>query len=100
MNFFRFCRGKACDKDADPVHPKTLENGDTVVQPFDGKQSGSSAGIIESEGSQSATKIARFVLDVIISNAWDLPSSMVEYLNKYINIHIPDKDIKETNLKD
>ena len=59
-----------------------------VFQPYDGKRSGSSAGIIESEDSQSAAKIARFELDVTASNAWDLHSSMVEYLNKYMNIHI------------
>lgn len=59
-----------------------------VFQPYDGKRSRSSAGIIESEDSQSAAKIARFELDVTTSNAWDLPSSMVEYLNKYMNIHI------------
>ena len=100
MTFFRFCRRKSCGKDADPVHPEMQENMDTVVQPCDGKRSASSAGIIDSEGTKSAAKIARFQLDVSTSNAWDLPISMVEYLNKYMHIHIPDKDIKEKILKD
>ena len=100
MKFFHFCRRKSCGKDADPVHPGMQENMDTVVQPCDGKRSASSAGIIDSEGTKSAAKIARFELDVSTSNAWDLPISMVEYLNKYMHIHIPDKDIKEKILKD
>ena len=95
MKFFCFCRRKSCDKDADPVHPEMQENMDSVVQPCDGKRSASSADILDSEGTQSAAKIARFELDVSTSNAWDLPISMVEYLNKYMHIHIPDKDIKE-----
>ena len=72
----------------------------TVVQSCDGKRSASSAGIIESESFQSAAKIARFELDVSTSNAWDFPSSMVEHLNKYIHVHIPNKSIKEQILKD
>ena len=56
--------------------------------------------MIESEGSQSAAKIGKFEIDVSISNAWNFPISMVEYLNKCIHIHIPDKDIKEKILKD
>ena len=100
MKFFRFCRRKSCDKDADPVHPEMQENMDTVVQPCDGKRSASSAGIIDSEGTQSAAKIAIFELDVSTSNACDLPSSMEEYLNKYMHIHIPDRAIKEKILQD
>ena len=73
---------------------------DTVVQPCDGKRSASSAGIVDSEGTQSAAKIARFELDVSTSNACDLPIRIVEYLNKYMHIHIPDKDIKKKILKD
>ena len=56
--------------------------------------------MIESEGSQSAAKIGKFELNVSISNAWNFPINMVEYLNKCIHIHIPDKDIKENILKD
>ena len=56
INIFRFSRRKSCDKDADPVHPKMQENVDTLVQPCYGKQSASSAGIIESEGFQKAAK--------------------------------------------
>ena len=100
MKFFCFCRKKYCDKDSDPVHPKMQENVDAVVQPCDGKWNANSAGIIESEGSQSAVKIARFELDVTTSNVWDFPSSIVKYLNKYMNILIQYKDIKEKNLKE
>ena len=100
MKFFRFCRRKSCDKDADPVHPEMQENMETVVQPYDGKRSASSTGIIDSEDTQIAAKIARFDLDVSTSNAWNLPISMVEYLNKYMHVHIPDKDIKEKILKE
>ena len=73
-----------------------------VFQLYDGKRSGSSAGIIESEDSQSAAKIARFELDVTASNAWDLPSSMVEYLNKYMKFifHLRYKRKKFKELKD
>ena len=77
MKFFRFCRRKSCDKDADPVHSEMQENMDTVVQPCDGKRRARSAGIIDSEGTQSAANIARYELDVSTSNAWDLPISMV-----------------------
>ena len=76
------------------------ENTDTVVQSCDGKRSASSSGIIHSEGTQSAAKIAKFELDVSTSNIWDLPISMAEYLNKHMHIHIPDKKIKEKILKD
>ena len=34
------------------------------------------------------------------NNAWDLYISMADYLNKYMNIHTPDKDIKENILKE
>ena len=90
MKFFRFCCRKSCDKDADPVYAKMQENVASVVQPCNGKRSASSVGIIKSEGSQSAAKIVRLELDVSTSNTWDLPINMVEYLNKYIHIHIPD----------
>ena len=60
MKFFRFCRRKSCDKEADPVHPEMQENMDTVVQPCDGKWSASSVGITDSEDTQSAAKITRF----------------------------------------
>ena len=39
-------------------------------------------------------------VDVATSNAWDLPISMGEYLNKYTYIHILDQDIREKNLKE
>ena len=76
-------------------------NMNRVVQPCDGKRSASSANIIETEGSQSAAKIVRFKLDVYTSNGWDLPIrvSMVEYLKKYMHIHILSKDIKEKILR-
>ena len=76
-------------------------NMNRVVQPCDGKRSANSANIIETEGSQSAAKIVRFKLEVYSSNGWDLPIrvSMVEYLKKYMHIHILSKDIKEKILK-
>ena len=85
----------------DLVHPKMQENVGTVVQPCHRKRRASSAGIIERErGSQRAAKIARFELDVSTSNVWDMPISMIEYLNKCTHIQISDKDMKEKISKD
>ena len=51
-------------------------------------------------GSQRAAKIARFELDVSTSHVWDMPISMIEYLNKCTHIQISDKDMKEKISKD
>ena len=71
-----------------------------MVQPCDGKRNTSSSGKDGIEGSRIAAKITRFELDIPIDNALDFPISMVGYLDKYINIHIPVKDIREKVLKD
>ena len=62
------------------------------------KTSDISVGIDGSEDFQIATKIPRFELDFSTNNAWVLPISMTNYLNRYMNIHI--LDIRETFLKD
>ena len=99
MRFFHFCRWNSCDKYVDPVQLKVQEKVDTVVQPCDGKRNTSSTGKDGIECSRIAAKI-RFELDIPNDNALDFPISMVGYLDKYINIHIPDKDIREKVLKD
>lgn len=44
----------------------------------------------------AATKIARFELDAEHDeNDWELPEGMLAYINKYMSIKVPDKEIKE-----
>jgi len=42
------------------------------------------------------SKVSRFELETgLEENSWSLPENMLDYVNKYINIKIPDKEIKE-----
>ena len=95
MFFFCFYCRNSCGNVVDPVHPKVQENVDTIAYPCDGKRSSNSADIDGSEGSQTAAKIPRFELGVPTNNARDFSISMEDYLNKYMNIDIPYKNIRE-----
>jgi len=50
-----------------------------------------------SQDEQPATKVQRFELGTAESaeNDWSLPTSMVEYIHRYMNANIPTKEIKE-----
>ena len=48
------------------------------------------------ESSNAASKIARFELNPENKeNDWDLPESMLDYINKCMNLRVIDKEIKE-----
>ena len=72
-----------------PVTPNT------EIQSSSGKRKQS-----RNEETELPAKYNRFELEgESISKGWDLSSGLASYLNKYMSIHLPEKDIREKILQ-
>ena len=96
-----FRRKTSVHTSAMPVeHPVELQlqvtsNAHTEIQSSSGKRKHSS-----NEETEIPAKYIRFELESEDSSkGWDLSSGLASYINKYMSIHVPEKDIREKILQ-
>ena len=82
-----------------PVEPQVqgASNAHTEIQPSSGKRKQSST-----EETEIPAKYIRFELEGESSSwdfGWDLSSGLASYINKYMSIHVQEKDVREKILQ-
>jgi len=93
--------GLRLSDDTPQQHEKTSDS-DNLVQPTvqDGEKVPDTA-TTSGDGDPPAAKRARFELGPEShENSWDLPDHLLEYIHKYMYLHVKDKNVDECILKD
>ena len=80
-----------------PAEPQVqgTSNNHTEIQSSSGKRKQ-----LRNEETEIPAKYSRFELEgESNSNGWDLSSGLASYLNKYMSIHVPEKDVRKNFYK-
>ena len=95
-----FCRNTSVQTNAVPVeHPVYPQVQGTSNTHTERQTNGGKRKQTRKEETEIPDKYSRFELEgKSSSNGWDLFSGLASYLNKYMSIHAPEKDIREKTL--